>query len=566
MEQRIYKLTIVVFIYVLCAIRYPLVYGSFDQQYGGGRPLGMGGAFTGLSDSGDAMYYNAAGLAQVGRPEVMGAYSRLYLGLDDNSNISFGNLSVVYPLKAALNTDKSTPEVTKHLRGDGAKGQAGKKGKKAVNATQAMEQGGIRSDIGIGGAIGFGVETFSLDSLYNETVIGLYYGRRISKVVMVGMGLKYLTIGYGRDEYTSSNPVFDGGLSKSNISVDMGVLALLNEKVSAGLAIRDMNMPDMGLKYEDPVSRKIMGGVAYRTPEYSITSDIMADSQNDVKVMAGGERWFMDHTAAVRAGFGIGSRRYSRVNIGLGYEGDNIFVDYTFFYPLSGLSDMYGSHEATFGYRFGLSMRNSYKKVIQLKEQMKKDIVSGDYQLGMNKVDKCLGYDPNDVLCNRLKPNLGLIIKELGGEYKVVGKAGNSVRKGIVQYLMEDDAAAAVETLVYAFSIDPENNVIDKLTKLIAKQNNVNINAGAKSWNTAEHKIFQALDKFKEKKYDESIKLCEEALRLEPNNVTAYKRLGSIFYVLKDYERARFNWNKAIKLAPKDPEMEQIKELMKNMK
>jgi len=513
-------------------------YGSFDQHYGSARPISLGGAFAGLSDTGDAMYYNPAGLAQVTRPEMMGAYSKMYVGLDDNSNLSFGNLSITYPFKRApkYSTDNKT------VSGEG-----------------------IRSDLGVMGTVGLGVDMFSLDSYYNETVMGLYYGGRVSNMFLVGLGVKYLTIGYGSDAYTAINPVFAGGLTKSAVSFDAGLMALLSSHFSAGLAVKDANSPDMGLKYEDLVSRKITVGGAYRNTGYNITADVGMDSLNNTKFSAGGEKWFMNNMLAVRAGFGIGSRKYSRINTGFGYEGENIFLDYAFYYPLSGLSDTYGSHEATFGYRFGSSVKSNIRKAVQLKELLVKDLMTGDFAQALKKSERCVELAPSAQEYAVLKNNLELVIKNVGSDLRAADRSNEALRKGVVQYISEQDAAGAVQTLSYAYSLNPDRMEIDKLTRVIAKENNIKLEEGAKTWNLAEQKVYQALDKFKEKKYDEAIKLCEEALSLEPNNVTAYKRLGSIFYVLKDYQRARTNWEKAVALAPDDKDMPQIRELMKKI-
>jgi len=73
----------------------------------GARPLGMGGAFTAVSDDAFALLYNPAGLAQIRREEIsLGfqhmrneATSRYTLSRTENSfnNTAFGHISFVYP-------------------------------------------------------------------------------------------------------------------------------------------------------------------------------------------------------------------------------------------------------------------------------------------------------------------------------------------------------------------------------------------------------------------------------------------------------------------------------------
>src|SRR5580658_3118968 len=49
----------------------------------GARPMGMGGAFVSIADTGDAIFYNPAGLVQVLRPEIGGMGAVLLNGKED---------------------------------------------------------------------------------------------------------------------------------------------------------------------------------------------------------------------------------------------------------------------------------------------------------------------------------------------------------------------------------------------------------------------------------------------------------------------------------------------------
>ncbi len=55
----------------------------------GARPLGMGGAFTTVADSSDAIFYNPAGLVQVLRPEVSGMGAVLLNGKEDLFDLAY---------------------------------------------------------------------------------------------------------------------------------------------------------------------------------------------------------------------------------------------------------------------------------------------------------------------------------------------------------------------------------------------------------------------------------------------------------------------------------------------
>src|SRR3989304_3979087 len=74
------------------------VFASFEDLGGGARPIGMGNAFTAISNDSNAILYNPAGLALVNRPEITTMGGQLYLGLD-TGNIIDGFISAVLPLR-----------------------------------------------------------------------------------------------------------------------------------------------------------------------------------------------------------------------------------------------------------------------------------------------------------------------------------------------------------------------------------------------------------------------------------------------------------------------------------
>ena len=72
-----------------------------------------------------------------------------------------------------------------------------------------------------------------------------------------------------------------------------------------------------------------------------------------------------------------------------------------------------------------------------------------------------------------------------------------------------------------------------------------------------EDKIFLSNQKIEEAtrlreqgKYEDAIKLCNEAIELNPNNYLAYLRRGNFYYRQKQYERAIQDFDKAIQLNP----------------
>tara|TARA_A100001015_G_scaffold271492_1_gene325154 strand:+ start:90 stop:1199 length:1110 start_codon:yes stop_codon:yes gene_type:complete len=71
-----------------------------------------------------------------------------------------------------------------------------------------------------------------------------------------------------------------------------------------------------------------------------------------------------------------------------------------------------------------------------------------------------------------------------------------------------------------------------------------------------------ALIKYNNRNYGGAIKDLQEALKLDPNNVTILTRLGSVYYTYGFLDHAAFYWNKAIEINPNLPELAQIKEFL----
>ena len=150
---------------------------SFERAWGGGaRAVALGGAYAGVADTADGMFYNAAGLSGMDRVELAGTYSKLYMGLDDKSDLTNSGFGIAIPWRGR-------------------------------NTGQQI------------GTIGVGYTQYSLENLYSESIAAVYFGGKVTKVIEGGIGVKYLGIKYGSDEYTSMNPVFAGGTSKNGVSL-----------------------------------------------------------------------------------------------------------------------------------------------------------------------------------------------------------------------------------------------------------------------------------------------------------------------------------------------------------
>jgi len=321
MRRLIWKGILILLFTFTCNL--PPALAQFEDLGVGARGIGMGNAFIGLADDGYSIYYNPAGLGRIDWKELVLDYGKLYWGLDDNSNL----------------------------------------GQSFVGYAQSLNRMGT---------LGVGWLNFALTRYYREDTFMLAYGKRIShsqggSSLAAGLNLKVLYKGFEKTIYTENainldtserkggrDPVFENGYSHTGFSTSLGLLYDLGRHHSFGLTLNDINQPNMGLADKDKVALATKLGYAYRARNFNMTSDLTF-KRRDITISAGGEKWFMGKTIALRGGLGIGTREYSSLSLGASYRYSRLFqFDYSFVYPLRGISSFSGSHRFSLTLRFGL--------------------------------------------------------------------------------------------------------------------------------------------------------------------------------------------------------------------
>ncbi|MCG2726312.1 MAG: PorV/PorQ family protein [Elusimicrobia bacterium] len=270
----------------------------------GARPVAMGQAFTAISDDINATHTNPAGLAFITVPEISALYGRMYEGLSDNSEIGQGHFGFAYPVK------KYIP-----------------------------------------GTLGFSWEELNLTEAYSETSFTLSYGTEVYKNIFAGLNLKMLRKSYSSDIYTEADPLFNNGYSKSAIALDLGGLYRVNSQYTLGLAVRNINQPDMGIANKDMVPMQIRGGVAYWKNNGVIDLD-MSYSDSDYDISMGIEHW-LSNKFTLRFGLLAGNDSRRNFSLGLGSKFSSFQFDYAFSLPIGGIAQTVGSHRFSFSMRFG---------------------------------------------------------------------------------------------------------------------------------------------------------------------------------------------------------------------
>jgi len=73
---------------------------SFETLDLGGKAAGMGQAFTAISDDVTGIYYNPAGMTQLRQAQLLTDYSRLFMGLADQSELGYSFIGYIHPLRS----------------------------------------------------------------------------------------------------------------------------------------------------------------------------------------------------------------------------------------------------------------------------------------------------------------------------------------------------------------------------------------------------------------------------------------------------------------------------------
>lgn len=295
---------------------------SFEPLPVGGRAAGMGEAYTAMIDDVFSLYYNPAGVLQIERPEIGSYYSQLYMGLSDNSQISRTFVGYAQPF--------------------------GKKGRL--------------------GGIGASYLALDLPGLYREEAIGVTYGREMMHRYNVGFGLKMLRKQIGTDVYStnainpltgnatgSADPVLAGSRSASALGLDLGLQCRLTRVYALGVAMRNINSPDIALKGSGDkapgvislaLARRLRGG------SLNVEATNWKGATNNTRFAIGGEHWFKNGFA-LRAGGGLGSGSYSTLSFGASYKMDSFQIDYASILPLGGIQGTLGTQQVSLTVRLG---------------------------------------------------------------------------------------------------------------------------------------------------------------------------------------------------------------------
>jgi hypothetical protein len=280
---------------------------AFDAPLITPQAAAMGGASLANTADAAALFLNPAASARLAAPEGYFMYNQLFTGLP----------------------------------GVGAIGQG-------------LMAAGVPTRFGTFSA-GFG--EFQAAGLLQERQFGLSWSRRLFGVLDAGVTGKYLRQNYlvGSDP-AASDPVFAHGTARGAFAFDAGVIAPLAGSLEAGLAVRNINEPDVGLASVDRVPRQVQAGLAYvvkpwdlrLTADY-VYSDAASGTLSERTLPSVGlQKGFVDDMVKFRLG-----ATPDQFSGGIGISFGPIDFDYTFILSRGLLSNNAGSQQVGIRYRFG---------------------------------------------------------------------------------------------------------------------------------------------------------------------------------------------------------------------
>lgn len=518
-------------------------------SYGtGARSFALGGAYTGIADDAAATYYNSGALGAVQYKEVVTAYSVLWSDLKftvsaekerDSSDTNYTFLGYVHPmlLKGALGAS-----IVRLYSGGAEK-----------RDTYNVPQGEFSAA---------------------KTAFNLGYGRELAKNIYLGFNSKYI------------NSELDAN-SISFVSFDAGSFYRPSGALSLGVNIQNV-VPFTSGDTDDRLPLNFKLGMGYKLFENRL---LFAIDLNKNASMPGSviDFYSLGFEANIMQYLVLRLGKNDReLSAGFGVKYRLMGFDYAV-----GIHDYLGmSHRASFEIKFGASMKElqakrdrelleladekSEKTVAELTpEQEKKEekfrqlyqdaitnYKQGMFSISLEKFEQAIKLLPEDNLIPLYIERLKLVTQVIQQNI-TPGKTGDLIRRG-VSYFVEGDGANSVISVAYALSIEPENFTVERLLNRLEEKTGIKAEktTATAGLSLVDQKMYESLMNFRKKDYWKVVSICEEIIVLEPENLLAYKRLGSAFYALGEKEKAKQVWQKSLKIK-RDPKLE---EFIKNMK
>jgi len=194
-------------------------------------------------------------------------------------------------------------------------------------------------------------------------------------------------------------------------------------------------------------------------------------------------------------------------------------------------------------------------------------VAQGKYREALLKIEEMTALDPSNpvlpVLAARLKKVSGIMERRAANS-----KPWNLASQGVYHYANEEENLPfAYDAFRYAAELKPDEPRFGKLVAILEEEfPQLKLNdTKPPQVGILDHKKDLGLQYIYDSKFYMAVKELESALKLEPEDPVALKRLGSAFLRLKDYPKARAAWEKAATLTPEDEQLQGYIQALNNL-
>lgn len=531
---------------------------AFEETGAGARAPGMGNVFSAVADDVYTIHYNPAGLALLEKPELGSSYNKLFLGLEDGSDLSQTFLGYAQPLKGGKN-----------------------------------------------GTLGVSWEQFNLNSLYTEQTFGLAYGRALVKNLGTGdlyggITAKYLHRSFGSFPEASNakdglvtmvgtpDPVLSGRRSVGAPDANVGLLYRMKGHYAAALDVDHVTEPNVGFAGTDKTARLVRLGFNYR----SLISNVGAEYQTqaapgsgqDNKLTLAAERWFpklFTGEFGLRGALSVGSRSTKEVSAGLSYRTGRLGVDYGFSLPIASVGGTQGSHRIAISLRFGSPDEpdESVLMILDAMRQLKggqlpdlralapgltpaqKAVLNehlglaktledqGHYAKALDEFSQAVAVSPNDPGLLKRFGRLNWLAHLINDMGDVRADAVRQLwHQGNMAYLEGNDPVA-MDRVAGALALSPGYKPLEgfleqlelatglKRPVIKEPQRNLEVQNGLA-------KAQEALDAGN---YDDAVAAAKGVIARDPSNAAAWEDLGTAYFAVGDYTSSLGAWRRALR-------------------
>ncbi len=184
----------------------------------------------------------------------------------------------------------------------------------------------------------------------------------------------------------------------------------------------------------------------------------------------------------------------------------------------------------------------------------------GDYITSRDFYSKIIADNPTDLDVKTMIARLDDVIKV---SFKIEEKSpsGDMLRMAITQFIAADgNRKSSMAAAWYANQLNPTSLTIAVKRFLELKYASIlsTMEPPVGDMNIIDQYLFTALNHIYEGRYDLAIQKCTIVIDLQPDNILAWKRLGSGYYAIGKKDKAKETWEKALAVAPDDVELKQF--------